>query len=268
MDGSYPLSTHSSFTLWRLVMRPLLNALLYFPARMIELTPADAGLQHVAVEFETGDGERLHGWWIARRAPALGHVLLCHGNAGNIGDRVLHAALLTAVGFDVLLFDYRGYGRSSGSPGEQGTYHDAHAARACLLSRPGIDATRVLYLGESLGGAVALELALAHPPAGLVLLSAFTSVRDMARLHYGALPPPLVPDAYPSLRRITGLRAPLLVLHGDDDAIVPVEHGRALFDAAPDPKRLRIVPGVGHNDIVAGAGTAVADEIADWARAL
>jgi fermentation-respiration switch protein FrsA (DUF1100 family) len=249
------------------MMRPLLNALLYFPSRTIVQSPADAGLAYVDVEFETADRERLHGWWVTRRAVALGHVLLCHGNAGNVGDRVVHAAVLTAAGFDVLLFDYRGYGHSSGTPGEQGTYRDARAALACLLRQPDVDASRVLYLGESLGGAVALELALAHPPAGLVLLSAFTSVRDMARVHYGLLPAPLVPDAYPSLSLIATLRAPLLVLHGDDDAIVPVEQGRALFEAAPEPKRLRIVPGVGHNDIVSRAGTLLADEIAAWARA-
>ena len=211
------------------------------------------------------DGERLHGWWIERRAPGHGHVLLFHGNAGNIGDRLAHARLLTAAGFDVLLFDWRGYGNSSGTPGEQGTYRDARAARDCLLRQPGVDRARVLYLGESLGGAVAVELALAHPPAALVLLSAFTSVRDMARLHYGLIPTALVPDAYPSLRRIAGLRAPLLVLHGEDDMIVPVEHGRALYDAAPEPKRLSIVPGAGHNDIVSLAGPQLAGEIASWA---
>ena len=247
-------------------MRPLLNALLYFPSRTIAGSPADAGLAFGDVRFETGDGERLHGWWVERRAPAVGHVLLCHGNAGNVGDRVLHAAVLTAVGFDVLLFDYRGYGHSSGRPSEQGTYRDARAALACLLRQPGVDASRVLYLGESLGGAVAAELALAHPPTALVLLSAFTSVRAMSRMHYPMIPTALVPDAYPSLRVIGGLRAPLLVLHGEDDAIVPVEHGRALFDAAPEPKRLRVVPGVGHNDIVSLAGELLAEEIAAWAR--
>ena len=247
-------------------MRPLLNALLYFPSRTIVQSPADAGLAYVDVELESVDGERLHGWWVGRRAPGLGHVLLCHGNAGNVGDRVLHAALLTAVGFDVLLFDYRGYGHSSGKPSERGTYRDARAALACLLGQPDVDSTRVLYLGESLGGAVAIELALAHPPAGLVLLSAFTSVRQMARVHYPLIPTALVPDAYPSLRLIGGLRSPLLVLHGEDDAIVPVEHGRALLHAAPDPKRLRIVPGAGHNDIVSLAGELLAEEIASWAR--
>jgi fermentation-respiration switch protein FrsA (DUF1100 family) len=247
-------------------MRPLLNAMLFFPSRTIEGTPAEAGLAYRDVRFATDDGERLHGWWVTRRAPGLGHVLLCHGNAGNVGDRVLHAALLTAVGFDVLLFDYRGYGHSSGKPSEQGTYRDARAALACLLRQPDVDRARVLYLGESLGGAVAIELALAHPPAGLVLLSAFTSVREMARAHYPLIPAALVPDAYPSLRLIGGLRSPLLVLHGEDDAIVPVEHGRALLHAAPGPKRLRIVAGVGHNDIVSLEGESLAGEIASWAR--
>ncbi|HWC27455.1 MAG TPA: alpha/beta hydrolase [Solirubrobacteraceae bacterium] len=246
-------------------MRPLLNALLFFPSRTIVQTPADAGLRYDDVRFQTDDGAALHGWWVQRRAAALGHVLLFHGNAGNVGDRVLHAAVLTAVGFDVLLFDYRGYGHSSGAPSERGTYRDARAALACLLRRPDVDPERLVYLGESLGGAVALELALERPPAGLVLLSAFTGVREMARVHYPVIPPALVPDAYPSLRLIAGLRAPLLVLHGEDDMIVPVEQGRALFDAAPEPKRLRIVPGVGHNDIVFSAGALLAQEIAAWA---
>ncbi len=247
------------------MMRPLLNALLYFPSRDVGRTPASAGLAYRDLELTTDDGERLHGWWIQRRAAALGSVLVCHGNAGNVGDRVLHADVLTAAGFDVLLFDYRGYGSSSGTPGEHGTYRDARAALNWLLSRPEVDPARVLYLGESLGGAVALELALAHPPAGLVLLSAFTSVRDMARLHYRVIPTAIVPDAYPSVRLIANLHAPLLVLHGEDDMVVPVEHARALVDAAPGPKRLRVVPGVGHNDIVSAAGPLLAEAIASWA---
>ena len=246
-------------------MRPLLNALLYFPSRVIEQTPAAADLDYREVELETDDDERLHGWWVKRRAASRGHVLLCHGNAGNVGDRVALAALLSDAGFDLLVFDYRGYGHSSGRPSERGTYRDARAALASLLRQPEVDATRVLYLGESLGGAVALELALAHPPAGLALISAFTSVRVMARMHYPLIPSALVPDAYPSLRLIAGLRAPLLILHGEDDVIVPADQGRALFEAAPEPKELRIVPGVGHSDIVSLGGNRLVEEIASWA---
>ena len=248
--------------------RPLLHSLLYFPARAIATTPAAAGLAFEDVGFETDDGVRLHGWWVPATAPAIGHILLCHGNAGNVGDRVAHVALLVAAGCDVLAFDYRGYGRSRGRPSEQGTYRDARAARTALLGRPGVERARVVYLGESLGGAVAVALARELPPAGLVLQSAFTSIRDMARLHYPFIPRSLVPDAYPTLRLIAELPVPLLVLHGDRDRIVPALHGEALFDAAPGPKRLEILRGAGHNDLIAHAGAAWAQAIADFARGL
>jgi fermentation-respiration switch protein FrsA (DUF1100 family) len=168
----------------------------------------------------------------------------------------------------VLLFDYRGYGQSTGKPDEDGTYRDARAARECLLEQPGVDPDRVIYLGESLGGAVAVELSTEHPPAGLVLLSSFASVRAMAKAQYKVLPGPLLPDVYPSLDRIKNVHVPLLVIHGDSDEIVPFEQGRALFDAAPGPKQFSEVRGAGHNDILDRAGRELADEIAAWASAL
>jgi uncharacterized protein len=250
------------------LIRLLLNSLLYFPSRAIIETPDRAGLDYRDLVLETEDGERLHGWWIGARTDSLGHLLLCHGNAGNVGGRVLHAALLTATGFDVLLFDYRGYGRSTGTPSEEGTYRDARAALRCLLGQPGVDPARVLYLGESLGGAVALDLALERPPTGLVLLSAFTGVRELGRLHYPFVPAALVPDAYPTLRRIHEWHAPLLVLHGDRDDIVPLSQGRALFEAAPGPKRMHVFGGLGHNDLVPLAGAEFARVIASWVSGL
>jgi uncharacterized protein len=251
------------------VLRTLLGGLLYFPSRAIAATPAEVGLEFRELEISTEDGLRLGGWWIAAVGePRLGHVLFCHGNAGNISDRLGEAWVLARGGFDVALFDYRGYGTSTGRPDEHGTYRDARAARAALLAQPGVDPERVLYLGESLGGAIALALAVQAPPRGLVLQSTFTSVRDVARRHYPLIPAPLVPDAYPSLRRLAELRSPLLVLHGDRDDIIPLAHGQALFEAAPVPARMHVFEGIGHNDLVASAGAEYAKVIAGWAREL
>ena len=175
------------------------------------------------------------------------------------------ARLLARAGIDVLLWDYRGYGRSSGRTTERGTYTDARAVREAAVARDGVDPERLLLLGESLGGAVALKLATEHPPAGLVLQSAFTSVRDVAAVHYPFIPRALVPDAYPSKRIVAGLRAPLLVLHGARDEIVPVAHGRALYGAAPEPKRSEVFERTGHNDVDGGDWIAA---IESWARDL
>ena len=251
--------------LW--IMLPfLLNSLLYFPSRQFYGQPSSFGLEDRDVVFETRDGETLHAWWFRTHDESLGHVLLLHGNAGNIGDRLLHAQLLTEAGLDVFSFDYRGYGRSTGSPSEEGTYNDARAAVLALARQEGVDTKRLLYLGESLGGGVAVALALEAPPRGLILLSTFTSVRDMGRVHYPIIPTSLVPDAYPTLRRIRELECPVLVMHGDRDDIVPVEQGRALFEAAPEPKRLHLFPGAGHNDLLNRAGREWAETIAAWVR--
>ena len=246
----------------------LLNALLFFPARLETAPSPPPGLRAEEVRFASADGEELFGWWVpAHSGPVLGHVLFCHGNGGNVSDRIPHASVLAGAGFDVLLFDYRGYGHSTGRPSEEGTYLDARAAREALLRRDGVDARRVLYLGESLGGAVAVALALESPPAGLILQSTFTSVRDMAARYYRAIPEGVVPDAYPSLRRISALRAPLLVLHGARDPLVPPAQGEALFAAAPEPKELKILPGAGH-DVLAGGGDAWIAAVRAWARDL
>ncbi len=243
-----------------------MGSLMYFPEAAIAQTPADAGLPYRELAFESADGQQLHGWWITTRRPSpAGHILFCHGNAGNIGDRLIDAQLLVDAGFNLLLFDYRGYGRSTGRPDEEGTYHDAFAAKDALLSQPECDSRGAVYLGESLGGAIALELALRSPPRGLILQSTFTSVRAMSHLHYHVIPSALVPDAYPSIRRIGELRSPLLVLHGDRDEVVPDSQGRELFEAAPEPKRMHVFRGLGHSDLVA-AGSEYARVIANWAR--
>jgi fermentation-respiration switch protein FrsA (DUF1100 family) len=251
------------------IRRAVLRSLVYFPSREIPHTPAAAGLTFRELSFTTDDSVRLCGWWITtEQQDRRGAILFCHGNGGNIADRLLEAQHLTKAGFDVLLFDYRGYGSSEGHADEQGTYRDALAARSALLAQPDADQAHVMYLGESLGGAVALHLALEHPPAGLILQSTFTSIRDMARHHYPFIPPFVIPDWYPSRSTVARLRAPLLVLHGDRDDIVPLSQGQALYDAAPPRKEVHIFAGRGHNDLVAGSGTEYVSVIAQWASDL
>lgn len=248
-------------------MRAVMGALLYFPSGELLESPGDAGLDFDELAFEAADGEHLHGWWIATQQPdPAGHILFFHGNAGNIGDRVAVASLLTLAGFDVMLFDYRGYGRSTGKPDERGTYLDGRAARQAMLARDDCDPAGVIYLGESLGAAVAAEVASSSPPRALILQSAFTSLRDVARRHY-PLPRFVIPDAYPTIERIRSIAAPLLVLHGDCDTIVPCSHGRMLFEAACSPKELHIFPGLGHNDLLT-AGRRYGDVIARWVARL
>jgi uncharacterized protein len=251
------------------VRRHLLNALLYVPTRELTSTPADVGLPYEDLMITTADRERLHGWWVPARTPApLGHVLFFHGNAGNLSRRVPDADLLATEGFDLLLFDYRGYGQSTGRPTEEGTYRDARAALAALRGRAGVAANRILYMGESLGAAVAVALAVEAPPVGLVLRSPFTNILDMARLVYPKLPEFIVPDAYPSLRRMAEITCPLLVLHGDHDELIPLEQGQRIFAAARGPKKMEILSGLGHNDILVKAGHRQARIISGWWRSV
>jgi fermentation-respiration switch protein FrsA (DUF1100 family) len=230
--------------------------LIYFPFRAHDVTPRALGLAHEELRLRTGDGVSLHGWFL----PAGGSrrvVLVCHGNAGNVSHRLDRALLMQRhLQADVLLFDYRGYGLSDGSPDEAGTYADARAAYGWLRER-GHPAERIVIFGESLGSAVALELALGAEARALVLESPFTSVPDVARAHYWFLPVwPLVRTRYENLRKVTRLRLPLLVLHGDQDEIVPFAQGRRVFDAAPEPKRFHAIRGARHNDTYLVGGEA------------
>jgi fermentation-respiration switch protein FrsA (DUF1100 family) len=206
---------------------------IYFPSRALAADPSSEGLGFRDISFSAPDGVRLHGWLIAGRTPIT--LLYSHGNAGNIGDRVAIARLFVdQLGVGIFMYDYRGYGRSEGAPSERGLASDAIGARAALL-REGVAAEHVVYFGRSLGAAVTLDLALAHPPRGVVLESPFASVRAMGN---AVLPGAgyLFRTRWDSLAKIGGLRAPLLLIHGERDEIVPFEHGRTIFAAAPEPK--------------------------------
>jgi fermentation-respiration switch protein FrsA (DUF1100 family) len=230
------------------------RSFIYFPERELLGDPAEHGLAFDDVTFTTDDGVGLHGWFVPGESDVT--WLWFHGNAGNISDRLENLRLLRdELGVAVFLFDYRGYGRSEGSPSEERTYRDAEAALAYLLSRPDVDPERIVYFGRSLGAGVAVELATRHAPYALILESPMASIGEMVRHHYRFLPIGwLIRTKYDSLSKIESVRAPLLVLHGDRDEIVPFKGGRKLFEAANEPKRFYTIEDAGHNDTVLVGG--------------
>ncbi len=203
------------------------------------------------VWLRTGDGVRIHAWWVAQPGTRLATLYL-HGNAGNVTHRSGHIREITAAGSSILIVDYRGYGKSSGWPTEAGLYRDARAAYG-YLRQAGFGPERIVLHGESLGTAVAVELASLQGCAGLVLEAPFTSARDVARSVLPGLGP-LLTWGFNSRRKIPGLRVPLLVLHGERDEVIPVALGRALYEAANPPKSFWQIPGATHNDMLDAAG--------------
>ena len=201
--------------------------------------------------IETSDGVKIHGWWVQRNGSPL-VTLFLHGNAGNITYRAPRIQEIVAAGSSVLMLDYRGYGKSSGRPSEQGLYRDSEAGFIYLLGK-GYRAERIILHGESLGTAVAIDLASRRPCAALILEAPFTSASDVA----GTVVPylgPLLVRSFNSLPKIRWLRVPKLFMQGDRDEVVPLRLGQQLFAAAQEPKTFWIIPGAGHNDILETAG--------------
>ncbi len=222
----------------------------YIPDRHVELTPAAVGLAFEEVFLPVGDGDRIMAWYVPAAADNRGDMALvfCHGNAGDMGDRLMSIETIHKMGLDVLIFDYRGYGRSTGKPTENATYEDIRAVWDYLVDKRGMAPERIVLFGRSLGGAVACWLATQVKPAGLVLESSFTSAPDMAALMFPYLPVRIVCSfKYDNLARMEHISCPLLVAHGRSDRTIPYKHGRRLFEAAKEPKRFSEIAG-GHND--------------------
>ena len=243
--------------------------LIYIP--LVQEVPAAASVLPGTreVRFETVDGLTLAGWLVPAAAPEpLATVLFLPGNAGNRSFRAPLASALAARGLQTLLIDYRGYGGNPGSPSQDGLLADARAARRYLAGREDVDAGRLVYMGESLGAAVAVGLAREHPPAALILRSPFTSLAEVGRRHFPFLPVGLLlTDRYPSLEWIREVTCPVLVLAGEADTIVPLQHSRRLYEAASSPKRLVTFPGTDHNDLEFLVGERFLDEIVAFVRA-
>ena len=230
------------------LMMAMEDSLIYFPSVYPDGYWNPAGLDFEDARFEAADGTKLHGWYVPAANPRA-VILFAHGNAGNLSHRVEILEMLNRLSVSVLIFDYRGYGRSEGSPSEAGVLQDARAARRWLAERAGVSESQIVLLGESLGGGVMVDLAASDGARALVLQNTFTSLADVAKFHYPWLPIKLLMRTqFDSLAKIGRYQGPLLQFHGDADTIIPFALAERLHAAANQPKQLVVVPGGDHND--------------------
>jgi fermentation-respiration switch protein FrsA (DUF1100 family) len=248
------------------MLESLVNRYIYYPERHWAVTPERFGLTAEEVYLSPEPGVQLHAWFFPRPDP-LATLLFCHGNAGNASHRLDNVYRLLQTGFQVLLFDYRGYGHSTGQPSESGLYRDAATAWAHLVEQEDTEGAPRLIFGRSLGGAVAIELATQVEASGLIVESTFTSIRTLARLVF-PFPLPELPVKYDSLSKIGRVTMPLLAIHGELDELIPFADGRALFEAAPQPKAWYPIPHAGHNDTYPVGGKAYFQRLAVFAGEL
>lgn len=230
-----------------LIVYCLQDSMLYFPYKQIEQTPQALGLPYEAITLTTEDGVSLAAWYIpSDKQRAV--LLFCHGNAGNISHRLESIRIFNSLGISVFIFDYRGYGDSEGTPSEQGTYRDAEAAWQYLVRTAGTRPENIIAFGESIGCAVAAELAVRRTVGGLIMLAGFTSLPELGQQLYPWLPVKLLSKyRYATIEKISSIACPKLIVHSPDDEIVPFLHGKALFDKAASPKEFLEISG-GHNE--------------------
>jgi len=239
------------FALWLRWNEP---NMIYYPDRHIDQTPDQVGFKYEDVTLTTSDGIRINGWYLPSPEPANANpgatltVLLFHGNAGNMSHRFEKLAVLRELGVDTFIIDYRGYGRSGGKPDEQGTYRDARAAYDHLIQQRKLSPRSIVVYGESLGSAVAADLATKVNIGGLILEEAFTSVGDVGQKMFPFLPIRwLVWNKYDTLSKMPRVKVPLLIFHSRDDELFSLRHAQRLLAAANDPKQLVELRG-NHND--------------------
>jgi fermentation-respiration switch protein FrsA (DUF1100 family) len=253
---------------WTVALMIFEEKFIYFPHKYPRGMYEDArfipGLKDCWITTE--DGVKIHGWFVPADS-ALATLIMSHGNAGNISHRIPIIRELQRRQFNVLMYDYRGYGRSDGSPDEEGIYKDGRAVFDYALKLPEVDPRRVVLWGTSLGGAVAVDVALHRRTAGLILESTFSSAKDVARAVYPFLPVHFVlRSQFNSAEKIQNITVPVLVMHGNRDSIIPIALGRKLFRAANDPKEFYEITGADHNDTFFAGGTAYYDKVTLFSR--
>jgi uncharacterized protein len=229
--------------------------LIFFPSPYPSGDWHPVGLQCEDIAFETQDGVRLHGWYCPVPRPRC-VFLMMHGNAGNITHRVDRiTSWQRSLNVSVFVFDYRGYGRSTGQPNEPGVYSDARAAYRWLTADKGIAPDDVVFFGESLGAAVALQLATEVTPRALILESPFTSAVEMGQRAFPWLPVRwIMRNRFASIEKIGRYHGPLLIIHGTQDTVIPFTTGKTLFAHANAPKRFYAVTGADHNEVAVKGG--------------
>ena len=250
-----------------LALYQMQRKLIFRPLPDLLRTPADLGLPYEDVWMATADGGKLHGWWLPNPSSAVEKnvMLFCHGNYGNISYNTERLRFLHSLGFSILAFDYRGYGRSvdgqatsvnaKPAPTEQSTYADVETAWRYLTEQRGISPSQITTLGHSMGGAIAIHLAtqpIAKDMARLIVTSSFTTMEDAikAKPIYSLFPiHQLLTEPFDSLSKVAALPMPVLYAHGDQDFDVPMPLSKRLYAASPEPKQLWIAPGASHNNI-------------------
>lgn len=229
------------------------NHAIYFPEKEIKTSPSEIGLPFEEIFLQTKDKIRIAGWYIPGN-PGKNTVLILHGNAGNIADRLEKIELLAKLGVNVFIVDYRGYGKSSGRPCERGFYLDARAAYDYLVREKKIGPDKIILYGESIGGAVAVKLASEAKVAGLIIEGAFSSGRDLAGVIYPFLPSFIFADSYNSNSRVGLVEAPILVMHSRQDEVVPYRLAEKLFNSIPDRKTFVELKGSHNGAFLQSAG--------------
>ena len=223
------------------------NNLVYVPTKGSNYTPSNYNLIYEDITLTTEDNEEIKSWFIPHNNPRA-TLLFLHGNGGNLSSRLDSINIFHQLGLSVFIIDYRGYGDSSGIATENGTYIDAETAFYFLRNEKNISEDDIIIFGRSLGGAVAIWLAKKYKSLALIVESSFTSIIDMGKHNYPYLPITILANIYyPSIERVPNIDIPILLIHSKEDDIVPYKFGRALFEAANEPKHFLEIYGF-HND--------------------
>lgn len=233
------------------MIQKLVEKMIFYPERGLSLSPDMLSLTYRDV-YMTSAQYQIHGWFFPGKREET--ILFFHGNAGTIADRLDNVLHLVRLGFSVFIFDYRGYGLSEGRPSEEATYEDATTAWNWLEEKADIDSSKIVSFGRSLGGAIAIELSTRKQPFRLIIESTFTSIKELGHQLFPFISMRIIPDIYPTINRIGVITVPILLIHGTEDTLIPVQHSEKLYEAVKSVKFLYNISHANHNNTYLIAG--------------